>query len=117
MPCLVHSSRMRVQEARRHRDEARPRPARLDDDRGERCGIDLRDQGVFELRGCRSRRSRPRSSRSGVRYELRNRQPDDLRRERSEPALEQAVLARQAEREQRAPVVAAFETDAPPGVR
>ena len=43
--------------------------------------------------------------------DVRHRQPDDLRRERAHAFLEQAVLAGQAERQQRAAVVAALEAD------
>ena len=48
-----------------------------------------------------------------------HRQPHDLRGERAHAFLEEAVLAREAQREQRAAVIRALETDdgRPPGVR
>ena len=98
------------EEARRHRDEAGLALHRLDDHRGDRRRIDLRDERVLELPdaevdvlllGHARRRA----------VEVRNRQPDDLRRERAEAALEQPVLAGQAQRQQRPAVIAALEAD------
>src|SRR5439155_23393603 len=83
---------------------------RLDDQCGDRGGIDLRDQCVLELPDPEIHAllfARP----GGRAIDARDWKPDDLRSERTEAALEQSVLARQAQREERAPVIPAFETD------
>ena len=99
-----------AQEARRHREESRFALHRLDDHRRHRRRIHLRDERVFELANAevdvvvgRQTRRRP--------VHVRNRQTDDFGGERTKSALEQSVLAREAQGEQRAAVIAALETD------
>ena len=116
MPCCVHSSRMRCRKRGRHRQEAGLALHRLDDHRRHRRGIDLGDERLFELAdGEVEVLLFAHPGRRAV--ELRHRQAHDFRREGPEAALEQPVLAGQAEREQRAAVIAAFEADhgRPPG--
>ena len=99
-----------LQKSLRHRHEAGFALHRLDDHRRDRLRVDLRDERVLELTnadvdplvgGHRARRA----------IDVRDRQPHDLGREGTEAALEQPVFAREAEREERAAVKSAFETD------
>ena len=105
-----------LQEARRHRQEAGFALYRLDDHRRHRRRIDLGDERLFELADGEVEvllLGHP----GGGAIQLRHRQPHDVGGEGPEAALEQPVLAGQAEREQRAAVIAAFEAHhrRPPG--
>jgi hypothetical protein len=107
-----------LQEAGRHRHESAFSLNRLDDDRRHLRRVDLRGEREFELLdppvdallGAHALRAA---------IDVGHWQPHDLRGERTHAFLEEAVLAREAQRQQRAAVVRALETDDgwPPGVR
>ena len=98
------------QEARRNGNKARLALHRLDQKRSHGGRIDLGNHGVVQLlnrivdvlllgKPCRGT------------IQIGERKPHNLRREGPEAGLEQAVLAGQAKRQQRAPVISALEAD------
>ena len=90
-------------ELRRRDDEPALALHRLEHDRRDRLGGDLRRERALE----RSERVRGRDAAVLVR----ERNAVDLRRERAEPRLVRMRLRRQRQREQRAPVEGALEAD------
>ena len=109
-PVLVADPAHALAELGRRDDEAAFALYRLDHDRGDVLGGDLRDERALE------RRERVCGARAAVL--VRERHAVDLGRERPEPRLVRVGLRGQGEREQRPAVEAALEGDhaGPPGV-
>ncbi len=103
MPCSSQIRRRPAHELGRRHDEPALTLDRLEDDRRDLLGRDLRPERVLE-RGERGLRVRP-----AVR--ARERHAVDLGRERPEPRLVRVRLRGEAERKQRAAVEAAVERD------